>query len=71
MSISAFGCTTCYPKMCRCHQPKGSMCFACAKADDDCSGLDFKSMQVIDTYPDGTPVVKCTGFTRGHEKVTA
>ena len=69
MSVTAFECAECYPKMCRCPQPKGSMCFACVKIDDDCSGLDFKSMPVIDTYPDGTQVVKCTEFTSGHVRV--
>lgn len=68
--MTAFTCGPCYPRLCRCPQPKGSMCFACVKIDDDCSGLDFKSMQVLGTYPDGTLYVKCTGFTAGHTKVT-
>ena len=64
MSISSFDCMACYPKLCRCPQPKGSMCMVCTAADADCSRLDFKSMPVIEKHQDGTQVVKCTAFVR-------
>ncbi|MGJ8515289.1 hypothetical protein R84865_002237 [Carnimonas sp. R-84865] len=44
------------------HQPKGSMCLACARHRDDCSKLDFARMRPITRYPDGVIAVKCTEF---------
>lgn len=44
------------------HQPKGSMCCACTKQRDNCSGLPFAAMPVIKRYPDGTKAVKCQAF---------
>lgn len=62
--MTAFTCAPCYPHLCRCPQPRGSMCMACAKAEDDCSHLAFADMPVIDKYADGTLVVRCTEFVR-------
>lgn len=39
------------------------MCQVCTKRLDDCTGLDFASMQVIKKYPDGTKAVKCAAFS--------
>lgn len=49
------------------HQPKGSMCHACAHATQDCSTLPFDQYQVIGRYSyNGKPVaiVKCAEFKR-------
>lgn len=62
MGVSCFDCMRCYPNLCRCPQPKGSMCMSCAKAEADCSGLDFTTMPVIERYQDGTPAVRCTDY---------
>ena len=45
------------------HQPKGSMCCSCVQRGP-CAHLDFSSMMPLDTYEDGTIVVKCTEFKR-------
>ena len=43
------------------YQPKGSMCMACAKATENCSALDFKSMRLM--YSAGAvAIIKCTEF---------
>ena len=34
------------------YQPKGSMCIACEKLNDDCSKLDFGEMKKIGIYTD-------------------
>ena len=47
----------------RFYQPKGSMCLSCVKSSDDCSHLDFKSMQPIEQYED-TVIVKCTEYEK-------
>lgn len=44
----------------RTHQPKGSMCYSCAKSSADCSGLSFESMPVISRASDGVLIVRCT-----------
>ncbi len=44
--------------------PKGSMCAACKRRDNDCSKLDFAHMEVIESYYGGLRVVKCDNFER-------
>jgi hypothetical protein len=49
------------------HQPKGEMCIVCKKRDDNCSGLNFEAMQVIEKYKlhgESVAIVKCTEFDR-------
>lgn len=45
------------------HQPKGSMCAACAHSGRDCSILAFDKMPVIERYAD-TTIVRCVEFSR-------
>ena len=42
-------------------QPKGSMCMACTNGSAACAGRDFGSMPMIQVYPDGAKIVKCSG----------
>ena len=44
------------------HYPKGSMCMACAKSDNDCSKLDFAGMPVLHRASLIHVVVRCTDF---------
>lgn len=44
------------------HQPKGSMCLACAKQNNDCSKLDFAKMTVLYRASLMQVIVKCTEF---------
>ena len=48
------------------HAPKGSMCMACIKQRNDCSGLDFKAMPVLMRLPGelggARVIVRCTEF---------
>ena len=44
------------------YYPKGSMCYACAKSDNDCSKLDFSRMPVLYTASLIHVIVKCTEF---------
>lgn len=46
------------------YQPKGSMCAACLKCFDDCSGLPFSQMPVHALTKCGTKIVICTEFRR-------
>lgn len=46
------------------HRPSGSMCLACALADQNCTVLDFTKMQKIKRDRDGITVVRCSSFTR-------
>lgn len=51
------------------YHPKGSMCMVCEHKYRDCSGLDFKSMRVIQQYshandPNVFKVVKCGEFIK-------
>lgn len=58
-------CLKCYPKLCRCiYQPKGSMCMACAKRDDDCSKMPFHEMPRLDGDSETQIIVRCTQFRR-------
>ncbi len=41
------------------YQPKGGMCYACKKVNEDCSGLDFSSMPVHQKMSDGRVIVIC------------
>lgn len=47
------------------YQPKGSMCAACSKCFDDCSGLPFSQMPVHASTMCGTKIVICTEFNKG------
>jgi len=47
--------------------PKGSMCAVCNNKDNNCSHLDFKSMQVIEKTKEYN-IVRCTFFTTGKKK---
>jgi len=51
-------------------QPKGSMCSACYKKENDCSELEFyKMLPIVENYrKDGLSVmiVKCSEFSRLH-----
>lgn len=47
------------------YQPKGSMCAACVKCFDDCSGLTFSQMPVHAATKCGTKIVICTEFNKG------
>jgi len=51
------------------YQPKGGMCINCQFKLDDCSEMDFKSMQRLGK-PDGYGViiVKCYKFKRINDK---
>lgn len=44
--------------------PKGGMCKSCAKINNDCSSLDFKTMHVIDKDRAGNRFVRCSSFIR-------
>jgi len=45
--------------------PKGGMCKVCLFSKNDCSDLDFKSMQrLAKGDSNGLVVVKCTSFIR-------
>ena len=49
------------------YQPKGSMCAACRRQQQDCSALPFDQYQVIQRYSyNGKPVaiVRCAEFVR-------
>lgn len=45
-------------------QPKGGMCFTCARSAEDCSGMKFDEMPIISTTTDGICVVKCLNYER-------
>ena len=50
------------------YQPKGGMCLVCKKRDDNCSGLNFQEMPVIEKltqFGNDVVIVKCTEFSRG------
>lgn len=46
------------------YRPKGSMCWACANLNKDCSQLPFHTMKVIKFDKCGTKVVKCNEYIR-------
>lgn len=49
------------------YQPKGGMCANCKKRDDNCSGLRFQGMPVIERltqFGNEVAIVKCTEFSR-------
>lgn len=47
------------------HQPKGGMCYTCRKKFDQCSGLPFGTMRVIEHCKDGTiKMVKCDKYVK-------
>ena len=48
--------------------PKGSMCAVCLFVSDDCSGLSFEKMPVIEKTGLVT-VVKCTNFVKKVAKI--
>lgn len=50
------------------HTPKGSMCAAYTKANDDCSALPFSDMRVIEKVKPGINVVRCTHFESTAER---
>ncbi|BBB29340.1 hypothetical protein [Neptunomonas japonica] len=50
------------------HTPKGSMCAACTKANDNCSDLPFSDMRVIEKPTPDIKVVRCTHFESTTER---
>ena len=48
----------------KCHIPKGSMCRVCAKANDDCSRLEFKKMKPLEFVSNRIVVVRCGSFNK-------
>lgn len=46
------------------HTPTGRQCLACKHKAQDCSKLDFKSMQPIKQYDQNHVGVKCASFER-------
>lgn len=50
------------------YQPKGGMCLVCKKRDENCSGLNFQEMPVIEKstqFGHDVAIVKCTEYSRG------
>jgi hypothetical protein len=45
------------------YQPKGSMCASCAKALENCSGLQFDKMQVMQRV-NSVIIVKCDCYKK-------
>lgn len=63
--MSLTGCVECWPVLCKCcYQPKGSMCMACKKRDEDCSALPFHTMPRLEGDADTQIIVRCTKFER-------
>lgn len=44
------------------YQPKGSMCMACERRDQNCSALFFQGMPVLQRPAANLVIVRCTNF---------
>jgi hypothetical protein len=44
------------------HYPKGEMCLGCTKLMDNCSGLPFNTMYILEKGEEN--VVRCTSYER-------
>ena len=52
------------------YTPKGGMCIQCQSSGDDCSGLDFAAMPLIQKV-EKQFIVKCTSYQQKENKGTA